>query len=141
MIKHVAPSQTSCTSADIWRCHRALGHPPLKAREPKNVHVKTTRSSKWKTISAIFLLARTISGRLVRFNALKPCKACSQKRVRRSYLKDAPMSTRRHLPEQPIGAALQRATGHGAPMGWPWEGSTRRQMNPGLPKPLLQRFR
>ena len=34
-----------------------------------------------KTVTAMFMLARTIRGRLVRFNALKPCEACSQKRV------------------------------------------------------------
>ena len=61
--------------------HRVLDPPPLEARDHKNGRVKTTRASKWKTISAIFLLARTISGRFVRFSALKPCEACLQKGV------------------------------------------------------------
>ena len=31
--------------------HRALGHPPLEARDPKNVRVKATRSTMRKAIS------------------------------------------------------------------------------------------
>ena len=55
----------TCRVRAMVSLHLVFECPLLEARNRQSVRVESTRPSKWQTISAIYLLDRTSSGRLV----------------------------------------------------------------------------